>query len=196
MAYSVNWLTKVITIPKADTEWVSTTPDVRKLSATTLWENLRSLEDDPEGMPYPQIVKNTTPVTLAGVTFARQVEIINGYTLTFEDGLYAVDIYGGNTNVADVTNRNQVSVRTANSAGLVVVDQTSSLVTALLSAEIETGLSLKNALRLNTAVTSGKISGAPGPTITIRNVGDTKDRVTATVDVDGNRTAITYDTGD
>lgn len=196
MAYSVNWLTKVITIPKADTEWVSTTPDVRKLDATTLWANLRSLEDDPEGMTYPQIVKNTTPTTLAGVTYARQVEIINGYTLTFEDGLYAVDIYGGNTNVADVANRNQVSIRTANSAGLVVVDQTSALVAAILDSEIETGLTLKNALRLNTSVTSGKISGAPGPTIVIRNVGDTKDRVTATVDADGNRTAITYDTSD
>ena len=49
--------------------------------------------------------------SLAGV----RLEIINGYTLTFEDGQYAVNIYGGNSNVADVNNKNQVSVNTANS---------------------------------------------------------------------------------
>lgn len=195
MAYSVNWLTKVITIPKADTEWVSTTPDVRKLSATTLWENLRSLEDDPEGMPYPQIVKNTTPTTLAGVTFARQVEIINGYTLTFEDGLYAVDIYGGNTNVADVTNRNQVSIRTANSAGLVVVGG-ANFGDLMDGQSVEPGFSLRESLRLILAAVAGPATGGNGPVTEFKDVNNTKTRISSTVDADGNRGPITYDTSD
>jgi hypothetical protein len=60
--------------------------------------------------------------------------------------------------------------------------------------DIETGLTLRQALRLVAAATAGKISGASGTTITIRNpVADSKDRITATVDVDGNRSAFSYD---
>lgn len=119
MAYSVNWALKIVTIPKADTELVSSSPDVRRLNVLTLWETLRSIQDDPDGMAYLDIVKNTPPLTVAGVTLGRVVEIINGYTITFEDGTYAVNIYGGNSNVADVNNKNQVSVNTANSAGFI-----------------------------------------------------------------------------
>ena len=60
--------------------------------------------------------------------------------------------------------------------------------------DIETGLTLRKALRLVAAATAGKISGASGTTITIRNpVADSKDRIVATVDVNGNRSAFTYD---
>jgi len=47
------------------------------------------------------------------------VEIINGYTVTFEDDSYAVNLVGANSNIADVVNLNTVSVRAANSAGLI-----------------------------------------------------------------------------
>ena len=63
--------------------------------------------------------RHNPPVDVGGVSLARVVEIINGYTLTFEDGQYAVNLYGANTNAADVVNVNQVSVRSSNSAGLV-----------------------------------------------------------------------------
>jgi hypothetical protein len=58
---------------------------------------------------------------------------------------------------------------------------------------IETGLTLRQAMRLVTAASAGKVSGAATSTVTIRNVGDTKDRVVATVDESGNRTAVTTD---
>jgi hypothetical protein len=65
----------------------------------------------------------------------------------------------------------------------------------LLDTEIvETGLTLRQALRLVTAATAGKISGGGTSTVTIRNaVADGVDRLVATVDSSGNRTAITYD---
>ena len=65
----------------------------------------------------------------------------------------------------------------------------------LLDTEIvETGLTLRQALRLVTAATAGKISGGGTGTITIRNaVVDGVDRITAEIDSDGNRTSITYD---
>jgi hypothetical protein len=58
---------------------------------------------------------------------------------------------------------------------------------------IETGLTLRGAIRLDTAALAGKVSGAAGTSVAIRNVGDTKTRISATVDADGNRTAVTTD---
>ena len=58
---------------------------------------------------------------------------------------------------------------------------------------IETGLTLRQAIRLDTAALVGKLSGADGTTVTIRNVGDTTNRIVATVDSSGNRTAVTTD---
>jgi hypothetical protein len=62
---------------------------------------------------------------------------------------------------------------------------------------VETGLSVRNTLRLMAAAMAGELSGAAGTTITIRNaVADDKDRIIATVTSEGNRTAITYDLTD
>ena len=63
-----------------------------------------------------------------------------------------------------------------------------------LSNGVETSLTMRNALRAMAAALAGKISGAAGTTVTIRNaVADSKNRIVATVDTDGNRSAITYD---
>lgn len=59
---------------------------------------------------------------------------------------------------------------------------------------VEAGLNVRQALRLIAAALAGKLSGAPGASITIRNaVADTKDRIVASVDANGNRTGITVD---
>ena len=64
---------------------------------------------------------------------------------------------------------------------------------ALLAAGIEPTTSMLETLRLILATQVGKLSGADGTTITIRDIDDTKDRVGATVDADGNRIAVTTD---
>jgi hypothetical protein len=65
---------------------------------------------------------------------------------------------------------------------------------AILESIIEPGLTLRQALRLVVAAQAGKVSGAATTTVTIKNaVADNKNRIVATVDADGNRTAITYD---
>jgi hypothetical protein len=59
---------------------------------------------------------------------------------------------------------------------------------------IETGLTPRSAHRLEVAVAAGKISGAATTTVEIKNaVADSKTRITATVDADGNRSAVTTD---
>ena len=59
---------------------------------------------------------------------------------------------------------------------------------------VEPGLTMREALRLIAAATAGKVSGASGTTITIRSaLADHRNRIVATVDASGNRTAITTD---
>lgn len=58
---------------------------------------------------------------------------------------------------------------------------------------IETSFTLRQALRLVLAASAGKLSGAATTTVAIRDVGDSKDRISATVDADGNRSAVTLD---
>jgi hypothetical protein len=62
---------------------------------------------------------------------------------------------------------------------------------------IETGLTLRHALRLIAAATAGRSSGAGTGTEYLRAaVSNSEPRITATVDSAGNRTAITYDLSD
>lgn len=58
---------------------------------------------------------------------------------------------------------------------------------------VESGITPRGALRLIAAASAGKLSGAATTTVAIRNVGDSKTRITATVDADGNRSAVTTD---
>jgi hypothetical protein len=62
-----------------------------------------------------------------------------------------------------------------------------------LAAGVETGLTFRQALRGIVATLFGKVSGAATTTISIRDQADTKDRIVATVDANGNRSAITKD---
>lgn len=60
----------------------------------------------------------------------------------------------------------------------------------ILAGETETGLTLKHAMQIITALAL-KATGGGTSSISFRNYGDTKNRLTMTVDEDGNRTAVT-----
>lgn len=64
---------------------------------------------------------------------------------------------------------------------------------AVLAAGDVDGYSLEETLKLCLAALTGKLSGAAGTTITIKAADDSKTRITATVDSDGNRSAVTLD---
>lgn len=119
MAISVNWGTKVITIPQADLTNLG--GGIYELDTDAFRLELKDLEDSELGIPMLDTHRHNAPVTLAGATYAQIFEIINGYTVTFEDGQYAVNLVGSNNNISEVTNVNQVSIRSFNSAGLQVV---------------------------------------------------------------------------
>jgi hypothetical protein len=124
MAITIDWATLVINVPKADTQLVSAgPPEIRALDIDVFRLTLKDLEDDEDGVVFLHTHNHNPPVTVGGVTLARVIEIINGYTITFEDGQYAVNLVGANSNIADVANVNQVSIRSANSAGLTFSEQ-------------------------------------------------------------------------
>ena len=123
MAITVDWPNKIINVPKADTTLIQSSPtEIRELDLDSFRLTLKDLEDDPEGMPWLDTHNHVAPIQIGAVTLARVVEIINDYTVTFEDGQYAVNLVGANTNLQDVTNVNQVSIRPSNSAGLIDLD--------------------------------------------------------------------------
>lgn len=193
MTISINHLTRVITIPQADLTFISTGLYELDVNNFRLW--LKELEDDSDGIQLPDTHRHNTQVSLGGVTLARTFEIINGYTVTFEDGQYAVRLTGGNNNLADVMNVNQVSLRSNNSAGMIVTGagDPNEVADAVFAKAIESGLTFQSAIRLTTAVLMGKLSGAGTAEVTIRDTNDTKDRVVATVDSVGNRSNVTLD---
>lgn len=120
MAITIDWGTRIINIPKADLAVVQLVPtEIRSLDINTFRLALKDLEDSEAGMLYPATHNHNPPVSVGGTTLARVIEIINGYTILFEDGQYAVNLVGANSNIADVSIVNQVSIRSQNSAGLI-----------------------------------------------------------------------------
>jgi hypothetical protein len=73
------------------------------------------------------------------------------------------------------------------------IPSASTVAAAVVAEAIETGYTLKQSMRLMLAALAGKLSGAATTTVTIRDATDTKNRITATVDTDGNRTAVVHD---
>jgi hypothetical protein len=119
---SVNWPTGVITIPQADLTHLSGAN--YELNVDWFRLQLKDLEDSEEGAVWPDTHKHATAVSLSGVTYARQIEILDPYTITFQDvgTPYAVNCVGANHNISDKKNVNQVSLIIGNSAGLIMVD--------------------------------------------------------------------------
>jgi hypothetical protein len=61
------------------------------------------------------------------------------------------------------------------------------------AAGVETGWTVRQAFRIFLAALGGLVSGAGTSAVTITNPGNTKNRIVATVDASGDRSAITYD---
>jgi len=120
MNVAINWGTKVITVPRAELAFVSA--GLYQLDVDAFRLALKDVEDSADGMAYPDTHRHNTQVVLSGVTYSRTFEIINGYTVLFEDlGPYTVRCVGANHNIADVKVVNQVSLLIGNSSGLITV---------------------------------------------------------------------------
>lgn len=119
MAISVNWGTRVVTIPQSYLTFVSGVDWTLDLDKLRL--DLKGEEAGELGIIFPDTHSHNTEIVLAGITYARSIEMINSFTITFEPGAYRVIMEGANSNVQDVTNYNITQTASQNSAGLIVV---------------------------------------------------------------------------
>lgn len=201
MAYAVDWIGKVVSIPTSDLTLVSGTH--YSLSMADFLGEIRRLESAfDEGLWAPQILVHTnSKPNFAGASYAGFDEIINGYTIQITGVATRVDVVGSNNNLVDVLIPTGVSVVPSNSAGLQLVATGSGLdagqdaklttVHSLLSA-IEGDFDHAEAMRILLAALAGKAS-VSGNTVNFRDLADTKNRITATTDGTGGRTSVTLD---
>lgn len=120
MAITIDRPNYDIQVPRTDMTLIQSSPvEVRQLDTDAFRRALRDLDDDEEGRAWPITHDHNTEVTISGLNYARQVLIREPYTITFEDGQYVVQLTGSNNNILDKTNKNQVSVASNNSAGLI-----------------------------------------------------------------------------
>jgi hypothetical protein len=123
MAITIDYQTRIISIPKADLTLIQSTPfEIYELDIDSFRLKLKNLEYDITGISFVDTHFSSTAVTAEGATVARVFEIINGYTVAFEDGDYTVNIVGASTNIAEVTKLNQVKVCGVSSTSLAKSD--------------------------------------------------------------------------
>lgn len=120
MAISINWSTKVISIPQS---YLSILGGGRYgLAIETFRNDLKNIEDSEEGMAFPNTHSRNAPVTLSGATYAQTFQILSPYSVSFENTgtPYTVVVSGANSNLGDVTNFDGgMSLVIGNSAGLI-----------------------------------------------------------------------------
>ena len=118
---SVDWQSKVISVPSGYLTPIDGT--FYEMDTNQFRLDLGFEMASEYGIPNLMSFRHNTEVTVAGVTFARTLEIINGYSITFEDGQYSIGLTESNNNIFDIQNgilnQNQVQVIPGNSAGLI-----------------------------------------------------------------------------
>ena len=124
---SIDWLQKIIFVPQSFLTYnggVSNTLDTNAFRIA-----LRDIEDNEDGAPQPVTHNHNTTVLLGGIEYARVIEILAPYTITFEETgtPYSVALSGSNNNILDRTNLGTVQILSSNSAGLVNVNTGSGL---------------------------------------------------------------------
>lgn len=154
------------------------------------------------GAPYAAAFDTTGGDDIGGGTFIGSYFFLrtdNGWTIKLPEASGAVKLTGNlfprvagavmftNPTGSGIT----VRVLVSTSAQALTVEASSNLTANDVWSEvIETGFSAKDLIRLQAAALAGKLL-VSGDTVTIRDVNDTTDRIVATTDVAGQRTAIT-----
>ena len=126
MAYTVNWITKEIFVPKEDLILIS---DLRyRLPMNNFHREIRRLEwEFSEGLWADQILVRQESTTISGQTSFPTDTIINNYKVIFDPDIVSVLLEGSNNNVIDVFVPNGVSVIPTNSFGNSLIEVPSQL---------------------------------------------------------------------
>ena len=128
MAITIDYTTRIISIPKADMALIQLKPsEVYELDIDAFRLKLKHMEDNIGGISFVDTHFSSVATTSDGTVVARVFEIINGYTVEFEDGDYTVNLVGASTNIDEVLNLNKVRVRGVSSTYLAQTGATKQL---------------------------------------------------------------------
>ncbi len=131
MAITVDWITKTFFIPQADLTFIGGT--LYEMDTESYFRAaINAIMASEEGITFEDSIDHNTDYTVSGVTYARKIEMINGYSITFTpDSQWSVRLAGSNNNLFDIEagilNQNQVQVIPQNSAGLISSPQIAEL---------------------------------------------------------------------
>lgn len=154
------------------------------------------------GLDFNNINDAGSSHTLTNITVPTVTTLTNaptdssGVTTLLSRIPSTLTITGGAVNVNDKTGFSLTSAynaaQTAAQAGNAMT-LTSAGIDAILDRTngVETGFTVRQAMRLMLSSLAGKLSGAGTTTVNIRDVNDTVNRIVATVDANGNRSAVT-----
>lgn len=123
MAISVDWTTLTFIVPQGDLTLVSGT--LYEMDTENYFrQQVNAIMASEEGIVFEDPLNHFTETVIAGVTYARLIEMINGYSVRFSpDSQWSVIYNGSNNNLFDVEagilEQNQVQVIPQNSAGLI-----------------------------------------------------------------------------
>jgi hypothetical protein len=125
MALTVDPATKVWSVLQSDLDFISGA--LYDLDTNELKQAMMVVLSSEDYIWMSDSFIHNTQVTVAGTTFARTIEVINGFSITLEDtgGAYSVRMINSNNNMFDVENNilNPTSLNTVistNSGGLIV----------------------------------------------------------------------------
>jgi hypothetical protein len=137
---------------------------------------------------YGDSLLTTTAQTRESV--ASTITGNGSFTATVNEGVnVVVTVTGEGTLTPTLQNREVVKVTIDAGSRPSAFD----IAQELLGSSADGTLTVGQAFKIMLAALAGKVSGAGTSTIVFRDVNDTKDRITATVDANGNRTAVTKD---
>ena len=125
MALTLDPATKIFSILQADLTFISGA--LYELDTDQFRKDAMDLLASESYIWMEDCYTHNTEVTVAGTTFARTIEWINGYSITFENLVYSVRLAGSNNNLFDVENgilnpSGNVTVISGNAAGLIRAD--------------------------------------------------------------------------
>jgi hypothetical protein len=137
MTVSIDPSTRVITVQQGDLSLVTGT--LYEHDTEAFRQTVNDLMAGEALMWLPDWADRNAPYTVFGATYAQKIEVINGFSIEYDDapGAYSVNLKGSNNNLGDIQGgvlvQNLVQVIPTNSAGLVVVDTGAADTTAIIS---------------------------------------------------------------
>lgn len=196
MALTLDPDTRIFTVLQADLTLVGGA--LYDLDTNALRLEILDLLDDEAYVWLPDAINHNTQVTVAGTTFARTVEMINGFSieLEFTGSAYGVRFINSNNNLFDIENAilvptALVSYISTNSAGLVVDplqtlpdSEKDDIVARVFAYMMENGETYAEAMRLIRAEAAGSIVKT-GDIHEVMSADSVKARITATANEDG-----------